>query len=59
MEKAGVKRVKASDKFLADIKSKTGFLEADWLKDAKSLGVDGPAALKMYREELTKLTATN
>ena len=59
MEKAGVKRVKASDKFLADIKSKTAFLEADWLKDAKSLGVDGPAALKMYRDEIAKLKATN
>ena len=59
MENAGVKRVKASDAFLADIESKTAFLENDWLKDAKSLGVDGEAALKMYRDELTKLKATN
>lgn len=59
MEKAGVKRVNASEKFLADIKAKTTFLEEDFLKDAKSLGVDGAAALKMYREELTKLKATN
>jgi TRAP-type C4-dicarboxylate transport system substrate-binding protein len=59
MEKAGVKRVNADDKFLADIKSKTSFLEEEWLKDAKAAGVDGPAALKMFKDEVTKLKATN
>lgn len=59
MEKAGVKRVNADEKFLADIKAKTAFLEDEFLKDAKSLGVDGAGALKMYREELAKLKATN
>jgi TRAP-type C4-dicarboxylate transport system substrate-binding protein len=59
MEKAGVKRVNADEKFLAEIKTKTAFLEEEFLKDAKSLGVDGPAALKMYRDELAKLKATN
>jgi hypothetical protein len=59
MEKAGVKRVNASDKFLADIKDKTGFLEKEWLADAKAAGIDGPAALKMFNDEVKKLKATN
>lgn len=59
MEKAGVKRVAADDKFLADIREKTNFLEQDWLKDAAAAGVDGPAALKMFKDEVAKLKATN
>jgi TRAP-type C4-dicarboxylate transport system substrate-binding protein len=59
MEKAGVKRVNADDKFLAEIRAKTAFLEQDWLKDAAAAGIDGPAALKMYRDEVAKLKATN
>jgi TRAP-type transport system periplasmic protein len=59
MEKAGVKRVNADEKFLADIKEKTAFLEDEWLKDAAAAGVDGPAALKMFRDEVQKLKATN
>jgi TRAP-type C4-dicarboxylate transport system substrate-binding protein len=59
MEKAGVKRVNADEKFLADIKEKTAFLEQEWLKDAAAAGIDGPAALKMFRDEVQKLKATN
>ncbi|MCC6947254.1 MAG: TRAP transporter substrate-binding protein [Bradyrhizobiaceae bacterium] len=59
MQQAGVKRVNADEKFLADIKEKTAFLEQDWLKDAAAAGVDGPAALKMFKDEVAKLKATN
>jgi TRAP-type C4-dicarboxylate transport system substrate-binding protein len=59
MQKAGVKRTAADQKFIAGVKEKTAFLEQEWLKDAKSLGVDGEAALKMYRDEVSKLKATN
>jgi TRAP-type transport system periplasmic protein len=59
MEKAGVKRVGADAKFLADIKDKTAFLEGDWLKAATAAGVDGPAALKMFKDEVAKLKAEN
>jgi TRAP-type C4-dicarboxylate transport system substrate-binding protein len=59
MQEAGVKRVNADEKFIADIKAKTAFLEQEWLKDAAAAGVDGPAALKMFRDEVAKLKATN
>jgi len=59
MQKAGVKRVNADRKFLDDIKAKTTFLEQEWLKDAAAAGIDGPAALKMFSDEIKKLKATN
>jgi hypothetical protein len=54
-----VKRVNSSDKFIADIKDKTAFLEKEWLADAKAAGIDGAAALKMFHDEVKKLKATN
>lgn len=59
MEKAGVKRVMADEKFIADIKAKTAFLQEEWLKDAAAAGIDGQAALKMFMDEVKNFKASN
>jgi TRAP-type C4-dicarboxylate transport system substrate-binding protein len=59
MDKAGVKRTVADAKFIADIKGKLGFLEQNWLKAAAAAGIDGPAALKMFYDEVKNYKATN
>jgi TRAP-type C4-dicarboxylate transport system substrate-binding protein len=59
MEKAGVKRVNADAKFVGEVASKIDFLEKDWLKNAAALGIDGPAALKMFKDEVKNYKATN
>lgn len=51
MKTDGVEMMTADDAFVADIKSKIGFLEADWIKQAESMGVDAKAALATMRQE--------
>lgn len=53
-EKQGVKTVTASPEFVADLKSKLGTLESDWVKFANSKGVDGKAAVDFLRTEVAK-----
>lgn len=51
MKTDGVEMLTASDEFVAGIKSKIGFLEDEWSKDAATLGVDAKAALETMRQE--------
>ena len=52
MKKAGVKFHQPSDAFMADLKKMLAPLEANWLADAKAKGIDGPAALAFYRQQV-------
>lgn len=47
----GVTITVANDAFLKAITEKTAFLRQKWIADAKALGVDGEAALKMFENE--------
>src|SRR5581483_9092936 len=51
---AKVPIVTADAKFVAEIKSKTGGLEQEWINKVKAKGVDGAAVLKAIRDELGK-----
>ena len=52
-----VNQIKASDKLVADIKTRTNVFEKVWLEDAKAKGIDGPKVLQAYRAELLRLEA--
>lgn len=47
----------ADAKLIADIKTRTAPFEQAFLDAAKAKGIDGPAVLKAYRDELKKLEA--
>lgn len=49
-DKMKIPLIKASAEFVADLRKVTQFLEDEWLAEAAKLGVDGPAALKFYRD---------
>ncbi|MBV1694794.1 MAG: TRAP transporter substrate-binding protein [Hyphomicrobiales bacterium] len=49
---AGIPVVRASDAFIAEIKSKTAPLEAAWADKVKAKGADGPAILADLRKEI-------
>jgi TRAP-type C4-dicarboxylate transport system substrate-binding protein len=51
---AKVPIVTADAKFVAEIKSKTGGLEQEWINKVKAKGIDGAAVLKAIRDELGK-----
>ena len=55
MKADGVKFTVADKAVIDAIAKDTQFLRDKWLADAKSLGVDGAAALKMYEDETAKL----
>jgi len=50
--KNGIKTTVADAKFVAEMKSRLGFVTKDWLKVAKERGVDGPAALAYFKSQL-------
>lgn len=49
LRKAGVKIATANKAFLAELKTATAPIQAAWIAKAAKMGVDGAAALKMYR----------
>ncbi|MGE0736418.1 MAG: TRAP transporter substrate-binding protein [Alphaproteobacteria bacterium] len=49
--KSGMKISTASDAFMADLKKRIGHIEEAWVKEAAARGVDGRAALEMFRRE--------
>lgn len=56
MRKAGTTFTTASGQLLADIKSRIGHLEGEWIKKAAKKGVDGARALAFYREQIAALS---
>jgi TRAP-type C4-dicarboxylate transport system substrate-binding protein len=48
----------ASDKLVADIKTRTAPFEKAWLEAAKAKGIDGPQVLAAFRAELKALEAS-
>ena len=48
----GIKFISASPAFVAEMKAKLGFVTTNWLKAAKSRGIDGKAALAYYKSQL-------
>ena len=52
LKKGGVKFNTLSGATLAQVKEKLAAFERNWLEKAKAKGVDGVAALKMYRAEV-------
>jgi TRAP-type C4-dicarboxylate transport system substrate-binding protein len=46
--------VTANEAFMTEIRNASAPMEAEWLKTAKEVGVDGEAALKAFREESHK-----
>ena len=57
LDKAGVSSVKASGALLDDVVKRTVSLEADWIKDANSKGLDGARVLSDFKEEIRKAAA--
>lgn len=53
----GVTFFKADAAFVADMKERLAFVEKDWLQDAKSRGIDGPAALEFYKKTASEVAA--
>lgn len=51
-EKLGIQRMTASPEFMAELKKKLTFITEDWIKEAKSRGIDGKAALEYYKSQL-------
>ncbi|MDA0240396.1 MAG: TRAP transporter substrate-binding protein [Proteobacteria bacterium] len=51
-KKNGIKFTTASPAFIAEMKAKVGFVEANWLEAAKERGIDGPAALAYFQSQL-------
>lgn len=58
MEKAGVRRITADLTLVKEIADRTAFVEKEWLKAAATARIDGPAALKMFKDEV-KSNASN
>lgn len=58
LKAAGVKITTADAKMMAKLKEVMQPKIDEWIKKAKEKGVDGEAALKMYREETAKVQAT-
>ncbi len=54
-EAAGNKIVTASDALVDEVKRLNKVFEADYVKDAASVGVDGAAILKFFRAEVSKM----
>jgi TRAP-type transport system periplasmic protein len=55
MQANNVQVVKADAKFVADVKAKTGALEAKWVKDAEAKGLkDAAKVLAEFRSEIAK-----
>ncbi|MBC5766306.1 TRAP transporter substrate-binding protein [Ramlibacter albus] len=55
MQANGVQVTKADAKFVADVKAKTGALEAKWVKDAEAKGLkDAAKVLAEFRSEIAK-----
>lgn len=54
LRKAGVKIVTASPAMMATFHKVMDPITAEWIAKAKKKGVDGAAALKMYKEEVAK-----
>jgi len=53
---AGVESIEADAKFVADFKTKTANIEADWIKEAQAKGLkNAGAVLKEFRAEIAKL----
>jgi TRAP-type transport system periplasmic protein len=53
---AGVQSITANAKFVADFKTKTDPIEAEWIKEAEAKGLKNAAAvLKEFRAEIAKL----
>ena len=52
MAAAGVSIKDASPAFVAAIEARTAFFTEQWLERAKKRGVDGPAALAYFRQQL-------
>lgn len=54
LRKLGVEVTNAEGTFLAQMKDALGSIEKEWLEKAKAKGVDGIAALKMFKDEVAK-----
>lgn len=59
MKAKGIAFHPASEKLVADVKARTAGFEKAWLAEAKAKGIDGPAVLQAFRDELRQLEAGN
>jgi TRAP-type C4-dicarboxylate transport system substrate-binding protein len=57
LQDQGVKFVDAPAAFVKELKTAFAFLEKEWIDEVGKRGVDGPAALKLYREEQARAGA--
>lgn len=55
MRTNGNEIVTADDAFMGEIREASAPLEAEWLKEAEAMGIDGKAALESFREESHRL----
>ncbi len=53
---AGIERLTASPEFIAQLENGTQFLVDEWLKAAKSRGIDGAAALDYYKTQANSVS---
>ena len=56
MREAKIPVQQASAALVSEIKARTANLEKSWFEKAKGKGVDGEAALKAFRAEITALS---
>ncbi|MGI9380206.1 MAG: TRAP transporter substrate-binding protein [Methyloligellaceae bacterium] len=59
MKENGVKFQKLPDAVLAEARKRWQPIEAEWIKKAEAKGVDGKAAIAMFKEEIKKIEAQN
>ena len=57
MDAIGIKSIKASDAFVAEIVAATAHLESEWVDTANGLGIDGKAVMADLRAEIAKVAA--
>ena len=57
--KSGMKITTASQALLADLTKRLSHIEAQWIKEANERGVDGAAALEMFRREAAQYKRSN
>ena len=55
LEKLGVTVTKVEGDLLAKMKEALAPIEKDWIEKAKAKGIDGAAALKMFKDEAAKM----
>lgn len=59
MEESGIALINASDELVAEIKDKTGAVEAAWVDAVKEKGLDGAAVMSDLRAEIANASGSN